>query len=271
MPTTKKNSRRASLRRSGRKSGRRLAVEPVQFDLPDLYALDVANSLDHINKIANRAVGEVAREVDATPGQLQVIAAVARSEGGLTARQVADALAIRPGSLTGMLDQLERRGAIARNPVPGDARQQLIVLRSEAATLVDALRHANTRLEALLTPLGREALDNLGHFATTIEDTLREDVAQPIPPSLRGTSPERVKLPIRREAEDAAAEAAAAPAEAAAAPKQTPPARRPSEPARPVDPARLPDHEGPGWRGRFSIAGRVIDAVESVRRRRDDN
>ncbi len=233
------------------------------FELPDLYDLDVANSLDHIGKIVTRAIGEVAREVDATPGQLQVVAAVARSESGLTARQVADALAIRPGSLTGMLDQLERRGAIARNPVPGDARQQMIVLQPEAATLIDALRHANRRVGALLAPLGRDALDNLGRFATTIEDALREDVAQPVPPSLRGTSPERVKLPIRR-ADDsdgsiANGTRAPAPAPSAAAPVGDHRGHAPHDP------------DGPGWRSRFTIASRVIDAVESVRRRRDDN
>lgn len=267
MPAAKKSSRKGSSRRGGRgrSSGRRTIVEPAQFELPDLYDLDVANCLDHISKIVTRAIGEVAREVDATPGQLQVIAAVARSQSGLTARQVADALAIRPGSLTGMLDQLEQRGAIARNPVPGDARQQMIVLQPDAAHLVDALRHANRRIGALLAPLGKDALDNLGHLATTIEDALREDIAQPVPPSLRGTSPERVKLPIRRPELEKAAEAAEAASDAhhtADDGDETPP-QRPST-------AQGWGQDNAGWRGRFTIASRVIDAVESVRRRRDE-
>ena len=155
------------IRRTGRniKLPKRSQSDAAQFELPSLQFLDVAHSLDHVNKIVARRIGDVARAVDATPGQLQVVAAVARSPEGLTAKHIAAALAIRPGSLTGMLDQLEVRGAIARLPVPGDARHARIVLRAEAQPLIDALPLVNTLVAKLLAPLGDDTLQRVADLA----------------------------------------------------------------------------------------------------------
>ena len=201
MATGRKATGRGAraLRRTGRRWLRRSGGDLVQFEVPSLQYLDFAYSLDHVSKIVARAIGDVARAVDATAGQLQVIAAVARVPDGLTAKQIAAALAIRPGSLTGMLDKLEMRGAIARIPVPGDARQARIVLREPARPLVDALIKVDTEVQRLLAPLGVDALQRMADLAVAIEDQLRGDVGVPVPAALRSTSPDGIKLPKLRD------------------------------------------------------------------------
>ncbi len=272
-PRAAKPRKRVTAKRKSRRS----SVAATLFELPPLYHIEVADTLDHVSKIVARAIGEIAREVDATHGQLQVITAVARSPEGLTARQVADALAIRPGSLTGMLDQLERRGAIARNPVPGDARQQMIVLRPGAKELIDALDRADRQVAVLLEPLDADSIRRLGETVVRLEDAMRADISQPLPESLRFTSPEGIRKPKLRDDDPDNPDAtfggtvpAASGAEEPEAPSEKTPAYPPPSYERQSVARSSPAEPEHGWRRGFTIASKVISAVDSVRRRRDE-
>ena len=242
------------LRRTGRnlKLPKRGQNEAAQFELPSLQFLDVAHSLDHVNKIVARRIGDVARDVDATPGQLQVVAAVARAPEGLTAKHIAAALAIRPGSLTGMLDQLELRGAIARLPVPGDARQARIVLRAEAQPLIDALEQVNKQVAKLLSPLGDDTLQKVAHLAGQLEEQLRDDVGVPVPEVLRSTSPDGIRLPKLRE-DDRPSPAGHAPVAAPAATELV---------------GKSDDDDDNAWQRGARVIDRIRSTVDAVRGRR---
>ncbi len=247
------------LRRTGRnlKLPKRGQADATQFELPSLQFLDVAHSLDHVNKIVARRIGDVARDVEATPGQLQVVAAVARAPEGLTAKQIAAALAIRPGSLTGMLDQLEVRGAIARLPVPGDARQARIVLRAEAQPLIDALERVNQQVARLLSPLGDDTLQKVADLAGQLEDQLRDDVGVPVPEVLRSTSPDGIRLPKLRD-EDRATPAAST---ATSAPMATDPVAKVT--------AADEDEDDTAWQRGARVIDRIRSTVDAVRGRRN--
>lgn len=282
---------RAALRRSSPPAAQADVIrEPSQhFQLPTLHYLEVAHALDHVGKIVAREIGVVARDVGATPGQLQVVAAIARTPDGLTAKHLAAALAIRPGSLTGMLDQLEARGALARMAVPGDARQSRLVLRAGAEPLVSALEAVNRKIARLLAPVGEDALQRLADLALQVEDSLRDDVGVPVPLVLRTTSPDGIKLPrsagragVEGPAVDPppaaapeAAAAAAAPADEVAAPAEVAasPAVTPAGPPRDDAWMRraMPPQPGPSaLRRGLQVVTKIRSTVDAIRGRHDE-
>lgn len=186
--------RSGSITGSGRgtgrgRSGRRRRVQPadgsaVKFAVPPLDTLDLAASMDRVAKILARSVGDVARKYDATVGQLYVVAALCRAPKGLTAKEMASALAIRPGSLTGMLDTLQDKGVLRRERVVGDGRQQRLVLLDGARELVAALHEVDAAVSASLQGLQESSLGELRMLSERTEEALRSRTSLPMPDSL---------------------------------------------------------------------------------------
>lgn len=285
--------------RGGRRAGRSGRLKPkihaasgpaVQFDVPALDALDLASSMDRVAKILARSVGEVARKYDATAGQMFIVAALCRAPDGLTAKHLASALAIRPGSLTGMLDTLEKRGVVRRDRVPGDARQQRLVLLDGARELVDALTEVDAAVGATLVGLDGERRAGLRTLSEETEEALRAEMALPMPKVLRSTEAEpqpESEVDASPEADKTVDEEAEVvqPAAAVVEMPEVPVAPAVAEPAaaRPYTP--LPDPGQPGSRlppsGRtddagirrnlFSLTTRVLNAVDAQVRKRRDN
>jgi len=65
-------------------------------------------------------------------------------------RELVTATGQRPSTLTGVLDRLERRGLIARNPHPNDRRSIVIHLTAPGRTAADEVGAAFARVEARL-------------------------------------------------------------------------------------------------------------------------
>ncbi len=143
---------------------------PARFDLQPKPLLALSEQLDRLAKILGRATGRAAREVGASPGQLHVVAALARHPAGLTPKTLAATLAIRPGSLTGVVDTLASRGVVFRVPVPGDARQHRVMLSQAAEPLIVALEQAEAEVRAALAQLDDDAV---ARFGAIIEETER--------------------------------------------------------------------------------------------------
>ncbi|MCO4762273.1 MAG: MarR family transcriptional regulator [Myxococcales bacterium] len=254
-----KASKRGRAARRSRGGRRRLADAGtgIKYDVDELPNLDLMASLDRVAKMLARAVGEVARKHGATTSQLQVVAALARAPEGLTAKHLAAALAIRPGSLTGMLDTLAGRGILQRERVKGDARQQRIVLLEGARDLVESLSEVESRIDALFADIGGDTRDELGVLSDRTESHLRHDSSLPMPAVLRITSPVKMDRWRMRMAEKQAA------ADAAQLPAATPSPVRPAPQAPTSDAAR-------SRRGMLGLSSRVLSAVDAVRKRRDD-
>lgn len=266
----KKTARRGRARKARRNRGgrRRLADAGtgVQYDVAELPNIDLMASLDRVAKMLARVVGEVARKNGATTSQLQVVAALARTPDGLTAKHLAAALAIRPGSLTGMLDTLERREILQRERVKGDARQQRIVLLEGARPLVEALSEVEGRIDALFAGVGSDTRDELSVLSDQTESYLRRDSSLPMPAVLRITSPVKLHALRARVEQDSQNDDGGAAVvgdrksgAAVAAPLKTSPTN-----------ADLPPEHTPTRRRGLSLSSRVLSAVDAVRKRRED-
>ena len=178
---------RGSRLRERRGVGEVLAPPP-SFDPPDVPVFAVAACLDRVAKILSRAIGQVAREHGATVGQVLIVDALLRTPGGMTAKELASALAIRPGSLTGMIDTLVARDVLRRERVPGDARQQRLVLMDGAKDLVAALPKMNDEVAALLRDVDPAVLEQLGAAASTAEINIRKLSDLPDTPAIASRS-----------------------------------------------------------------------------------
>jgi MarR family transcriptional regulator, organic hydroperoxide resistance regulator len=79
-------------------------------------------------------------------GEVNALAALA--DGAGTARELADATAQRPSTLTGVLDRLERHGLVARRPNPRDRRSSLIEPTAQGRVHAARVQEAFAAVEA---------------------------------------------------------------------------------------------------------------------------
>ena len=255
------------------KGTRRLSkpVAAATFEVPDLSTLELAGRLDRVAKIVSRVMGDVARQHGATTSQLHVVERLARSPGGLTAKQLAAALAIRPGSLTGTLDGLEKRKIVQRQAVRGDARQQRIVLLPGAQALVDLLPKVDAAVAAGLGELGQSGVGDLNSVMRAAEDAVRSQRAVPAPAVLAGEKAENsdAEQPEQAEAAPVTIAETTVSAQDNVAPEPAPTPQPVEETPRWQRQEPAPASEGSLGRGLFRIASRVISAAEGRRRRKD--
>ncbi len=284
--TTRRGGQSDHRKRSGRGKSKAHAAPggAARFDLPALDTLALAASMDRVAKILARAVGEVARVHNATAGQMYIVAALSRAPDGLTAKHLASALAIRPGSLTGMLNTLERRAVIRRERVPGDGRQQNIVLIEGAQELVSALGEVDKAVGASLAGLDADDRSRLRQLSEETEAALRVERALPLVKGSRASneddaeaSPAETASQATKAAKATEEVAAQKVAEPMATAEPAPAVSQPEAPPQYPDPKpdnRMPPpsrEDDPGLaRNLFSLSSRVLSAVDAqIRRRRD--
>jgi DNA-binding MarR family transcriptional regulator len=278
MMAKKKKTATAGAAKTTKQTRRKATL--ASYDLPDLPTLELAGRLDRVAKLTSRAVGDVARQHGATPSQLHIVERLARAPGGLTAKQLAAALAIRPGSLTGTLDALESRGILRRQAVKGDARRQQIVLLTGAKPLVDLLPAVDAAVSASLGGLATAELASLNNVMRSTEATVRARSSVPTPAALGGVSSaathaaaEAAKPDNSERAKDKAMPATPTPAQVRAAavePTPAPAATKKNEDSdRWQRPERREQSEGSLGRGLFRIASRVISAADNRRRNKN--
>ncbi len=69
---------------------------------------------------------------------------------GITAAELARNSFVRPQSMAQMLDGLEARGLVSREPDPSSRRQYLLMLTEPGQRLLDGMREPVSRLEELM-------------------------------------------------------------------------------------------------------------------------
>lgn len=89
-----------------------------------------------------------------TPQQHQALLAIrGASYASVSIGYVAERLALKPHSVTGLVDRLETLGLVVRRPSPDDGRQALLDLTSKARTLLQELSQTHREEIARLRPM----------------------------------------------------------------------------------------------------------------------
>jgi len=73
-------------------------------------------------RIENKIRLRLRREFNMTLPRFDLMAQLERSSGGLRMNEISQRLMVSGGNVTGITDQLEREGLVARTPCPGDRR-----------------------------------------------------------------------------------------------------------------------------------------------------
>jgi DNA-binding MarR family transcriptional regulator len=101
--------------------------------LPEAF-WSVARRLRHVSQ-------ETLAPWDITPSHLRALRVLSR-QGSIRLSELSDQLRIAPRSATEVVDALESRGLVRRQPDPGDRRATLVQVTDRGASVLDAARAA---------------------------------------------------------------------------------------------------------------------------------
>jgi DNA-binding MarR family transcriptional regulator len=130
-----------------------------------------------------------------SPSARQVLAVVEGADQPLEPSVIAERVLITTGTMTSVLDTLEKRGLIQRMPHPDDRRKILVDITPDAQAILDELLpsfHAREReviSDALSTPEQRQLL----HLTAKVQRAALEAQSTPAPQADR----QRVARPSR--------------------------------------------------------------------------
>lgn len=99
------------------------------------------------------AIDDELADIGLTAAEVNALACFAGA-GSRTVRDLVEATAQRPSTLTGVLDRLERRGLIERTANPADRRSVLIRLTPTGRTHADLVANAFATLERRVPAAG---------------------------------------------------------------------------------------------------------------------
>jgi DNA-binding MarR family transcriptional regulator len=97
-----------------------------------------------------------------TPQQHQALLAIrGAADANISVGYVADRLALKPHSATGLVDRLETLGLVTRRPSPDDGRQALLKLTPKAQTLLQQLSETHREEIVRLRPMLADLLSRV--------------------------------------------------------------------------------------------------------------
>jgi len=113
---------------------------------------ELVGSLVRLMHVLQDLYAETSRPLGLTPQQAHLLCVLLAGPQGMT--DLSRILSIERSSLTSMVDRLERRSLVARNPHPTDRRACQIALTPDGHALADQAHTAFTdRVDALTTDL----------------------------------------------------------------------------------------------------------------------
>ncbi|KAB2812414.1 MarR family transcriptional regulator [Pimelobacter simplex] len=99
--------------------------------------------------------------------------------GPVTQRELADALAVTPRNVTGLVDGLVATGYVARAPHPTDRRAVLVTLTEAGSTLLTSMVEGYAEMhDVLFGGLSERQLRDLRRSLAIVNDRLRARVEQ---------------------------------------------------------------------------------------------
>lgn len=147
-----------------------------------------------ILKATRRIEGELRermrREAGTTLPRFDAMAALHRSEAGLTMSELSAALRVSNGNVTGLVDRLAGEGLARREAVEGDRRASRVRLTPEGRARFAALaRRHEAWVDELLAPIGAEGLRVIQTRLARVADPASPGAAPPSPGPSGATPP----------------------------------------------------------------------------------
>ncbi|HZD72989.1 MAG TPA: MarR family transcriptional regulator [Actinomycetota bacterium] len=122
---------------------------PGQARTKQQLAAEVMGSIIRLNKERIRSNGAYLRPHDLTSQQVWLLGELPK-EGGAPIGSLADVMNCHSSNVTGMVDRLEARGLVTRQPDPSDRRVKLVALTPSGQALRGKLMEIARRAPAAL-------------------------------------------------------------------------------------------------------------------------
>ncbi len=150
-------------------------------DFEELYpnssarATECAMNLVFTADLLVKRISELLKPFGLTPASGLVLSILADSESPLPPNQIADRLIISRATVTGLIDTLERRGYVRRQPHESDRRMLLIEPTDTGRQVANAFRpivhqHQKLWMEALSEKEQGQLIDSLQRLQVTLTD-----------------------------------------------------------------------------------------------------
>ncbi len=157
----------------------------------DAGATSSVLSLLRLADLTMQAYDRMVRGVGLTPSGVDVLQILARARGPLTPAVIARRVFLTTGTMTSVLDTLERRGFVHRTRHPTDRRKVLVHLNPDAAPLVseilDRYHHLERDMLAVLSERERMALSrSLNRLVAAANDVIGSPAHAPLPAGSHG-------------------------------------------------------------------------------------
>jgi DNA-binding MarR family transcriptional regulator len=150
----------------------------------------VLRELEDVGSMAQALVAAVARRHRLSHAALNALAVTEGNGGPLLAGELSARMHITSGTMTGVLDTLERNGYIQRHPDPADRRRVLVDLTPAGQAVLDRLLpEVQQVVTAVMGALDDEALHALLDHLAVVRDALATAPAELPPPARRRTPP----------------------------------------------------------------------------------
>ena len=100
-------------------------------------------------------------------------------EGSMTAGQIAKRLSLTTGAVTNLIDRLERRELVKREPDAHDRRKVIVVAnQQQLETVGDPYRSMGETFEALLRTYSTQELEFLARYQQTSVELTKQEIAK---------------------------------------------------------------------------------------------
>lgn len=120
-----------------------LRVAPAletEFPGADFRATEAIINLVRADGLVTGSIATYLRRYDLTPATFNVLMILRHAENGsLCPHEIGDRLLVTRGTVTGLVDSLERRGLITRHPHPEDRRMVTVSITKRALDLMTEL------------------------------------------------------------------------------------------------------------------------------------
>lgn len=162
-----------------------MAAFEEEFPGASWLSARVIRELEVVGGLAEAMIASVARRHGLSHAALNALAVIEGNGAPMTAGEVGGYMHITSGTMTSVLDTLERNGYIERLPDPGDRRRVLVEITPEAQAVLDrVLPEVVQTTTVVLAGLGEKELNQFLETLARVRDaiaTAPDDLASPTP------------------------------------------------------------------------------------------
>lgn len=112
---------------------------------------DLGFLLARASALLAKATNQMLAPLDLKVRAYSVLSAVCDAPGGITQRQVGDDVGLDPSQIVALVDDLEKRGLVARTVDPNDRRNKLVIATKHGLSLCKQAHECSAEVAARYT------------------------------------------------------------------------------------------------------------------------